>query len=109
MSARPLAERSSKTRRSNASAPAAANGSRRQRLWRDLALIAIRRDGNDDALTRLLEAEQLAPDHVHHHRMGQQIVNHLRATKQGRQDPRLAQLDRRTRKTLAAGGTGSVG
>jgi hypothetical protein len=49
---------------------------RQVRFLFDLALIAIRRDRNDDALTHLLRAEQLAPDHVHHHRMGQQIVNY---------------------------------
>ncbi|MGO4549878.1 DNA translocase FtsK [Lysobacter sp. 2RAF19] len=42
MSARPVALEGGKSRRKNAAAPAAAGGGvRRQRLWRDLALIAI--------------------------------------------------------------------
>lgn len=75
---------------------------RRIRYLFDVAMIAVRRDRADDAIATMLEAEQLAPEQVHNHVMAQQIVAHLRASKPGRQDPRLAQLDRRTRKARAA-------
>ncbi len=64
-------------------------------------MIAVRRNRTDDAIATMLDAEQLAPEQVHHHVMAQQIIGHLRNTKAGRQDPRLAQLDQRTRRRLA--------
>ncbi|MEM9564182.1 MAG: helix-turn-helix transcriptional regulator [Actinomycetota bacterium] len=75
---------------------------RRIRYLFDVAMIALRRDRTDEAIATMLEAEQLAPEQVHHHVMAQQIVAHLRDSKSGRQDPRLAQLDRRTRRAHAA-------
>ena len=65
-------------------------------------MIAVKRDRTDEAIATMLEAEQLGPEQVHNHVMAQQIVAHLRSSRSGRQDPRLAQLDRRTRKTRAA-------
>ena len=64
-------------------------------------MIAVRRNRTGDAIAAMLEAERLAPEQVHRHVMAQQIVGHLRNTKVGRQDPRLAQLDQRTRHSLA--------
>ena len=81
---------------------AALPSERRVRYLFDVAMIAVRRDRTDEAIATMLEAEQLAPEQVHHHVMAQQIVGHLRTSKSGRQDPRLAQLDRRTRKARAA-------
>lgn len=74
---------------------------RRVRYLFDLAMIAVRRDKADDAIAIMLDAEQVAPEQVHHHVMAQQIVGHLRGTRAGRQNPHLAQLDRRTRKSRA--------
>jgi hypothetical protein len=81
---------------------AALPSERRIRYLFDAAMIAVRRDRTDEAIATMLEAEQLAPEQVHHHVMAQQIVAHLRGSKSGRQDPRLAQLDRRTRRARAA-------
>ena len=74
---------------------------RRIRYLFDLAMIAVQRNRTDAAIATMLEAERLAPAQVHRHVMAQQIVAHLRNTKVGRQDPRLAQLDQRTRHSLA--------
>ncbi len=74
---------------------------RRIRYLFDVAMIAVQRSRTDAAIATMLEAERLAPEQVHRHVMAQQIVSHLRNTKVGRQDPRLAQLDQRTRHSLA--------
>ena len=74
---------------------------RRIRYLFDLAMIAVQRSRTDAAIATMLEAERLAPEQVHRHVMAQQIVGHLRNTRVGRQDPRLAQLDQRTRHSLA--------
>ncbi len=74
---------------------------RRTRYLFDLAMIAVRRNSIDEAIATMLDAEQLAPQQVHHHVMAQQIIGHLRNTKAGRQDPRLARLDQRTRRSIA--------
>ena len=74
---------------------------RRIRYLFDVAMIAVKRDRTDEAIATMLDAEQLGPEQVHKHVMAQQIVSHLRSSRSGRQDPRLAQLDRRTRKARA--------
>ncbi len=74
---------------------------RRVRYLFDLAMIAIQRNKPDTAIATMIEAERHAPEQVHHHVMAQQIIGHLRNSKAGRQDPRLAQLDRRNRRSLA--------
>ncbi|MEM9894685.1 MAG: helix-turn-helix transcriptional regulator [Actinomycetota bacterium] len=74
---------------------------RRVRFLFDKAMIAVRRDDTETATAVMTEAEALAPEQVHNHLMAQQIVAHLRNTKAGRQDPRLAQLDQRARRTRA--------
>ncbi len=82
--------------------PSALPPERRIRYLFDVAMIAVKQDRTGDAIATMLEAEQLSPEQVHNHVMAQQIVAHLRSSRSGRQDPRLAQLDRRTRKTRAA-------
>lgn len=84
--------------------PAALPSERRIRYLFDLAMIDVRRDRPEAAITIMLEAERHGPEQVHNHVMGQQIVAHLRNSQAGRQDPRLAQLDRRTRRTKATTG-----
>jgi hypothetical protein len=74
---------------------------RQARFLFDKAMIAVRRDDTETATSTMVEAEALAPEQVHSHIMAQQIVAHLRNTKAGRQDPRLAQLDQRARRNRA--------
>ncbi|MEM7326182.1 MAG: helix-turn-helix transcriptional regulator [Actinomycetota bacterium] len=74
---------------------------RRVRFLFDKAMIAVRRDDTEAAISVMVDAEALAPEQVHSHLMARQIVAHLRNTKAGRQDPRLAQLDQRARRTRA--------
>lgn len=68
---------------------------RRVRYAFDLALVAHERREVDRAITTMLAAENLAPEQVHHHVMGQQIVSSLRHTNEGRASSELAQLAER--------------
>jgi transcriptional regulator with XRE-family HTH domain len=81
--------------------PSTLPSERRIRHLFDVAMIAVKRHRTDEAIATMLEAEQLGPEQVHNHLMAQQIVAHLRSSRSGREDPRLAQLDRRTRKSRA--------
>ena len=74
---------------------------RQVRYLFDVAMIAVHRNQTDTAIATILEAERHAPEQVYHHVMAQQIIGHLRNSKAGRQDPRLAQLDRRNRRSIA--------
>ncbi|HEY8524613.1 MAG TPA: hypothetical protein VIL48_06605 [Acidimicrobiales bacterium] len=68
---------------------------RRVRYAFDLARVSAARREIDQAVTGMLAAERLAPEQVHHHVMGRQIVADLRRTSGGKHHPELTRLAER--------------